>query len=247
VADINLERKDATIWPWIVGLLALALVIWGVWAATDGTNGEVAFDDMDGVTETREWGEEQTAEVPSSVRDFLNECSVAVSPGQAGQRDAMDQPGQPGQTGQAQTGQQEPAGQQDTWGTQDQSDPAAYTENCIDMMITAMEDVADQGEQENEQISEELSRLRDRADALGEDDAESLQYSQNVQSVLTSAANLLQQIQQHRGGMQAQSEVQEMQRAAEEIQPDMPVAQQTEELSRVFQRAGTAMQMMGEE
>jgi hypothetical protein len=247
VADINLERKDATIWPWIVGLLALALVIWGVWAATDGTNGEVAFDDMDGVTDTREWGEEQTAEVPSSVRDFLNECSVAVSPGQAGQQDAMDQPGQTGQTGQAQAGQQDPAGQQDTWGTQDQSDPAAYTENCIDMMITAMEDVADQGEWQDENISEELSRLRDRADALGEDDAESLQYSQNVQSVLTTAAGLLQQIQQIRGGMQAQSEVQEMQRAAEEIQPDMPVAQQIEELSHVFQRAGMAMQMMGEE
>lgn len=30
MADINVERKGPSIWPWILGILILALVIWGV-------------------------------------------------------------------------------------------------------------------------------------------------------------------------------------------------------------------------
>lgn len=28
MADINVERKQRSIWPWILGLLVLALLIW---------------------------------------------------------------------------------------------------------------------------------------------------------------------------------------------------------------------------
>ena len=28
VADINVERKQPSIWPWVVGLVVLALLIW---------------------------------------------------------------------------------------------------------------------------------------------------------------------------------------------------------------------------
>jgi hypothetical protein len=30
VADINVERKGPSIWPWIVGLIVLALLIWAL-------------------------------------------------------------------------------------------------------------------------------------------------------------------------------------------------------------------------
>jgi hypothetical protein len=30
VADINVERKGPSIWPWIVGLIVLALIIWAL-------------------------------------------------------------------------------------------------------------------------------------------------------------------------------------------------------------------------
>jgi hypothetical protein len=30
VADINIERRGPSIWPWIVGLLVLALLIWAL-------------------------------------------------------------------------------------------------------------------------------------------------------------------------------------------------------------------------
>ena len=30
MADINVERKGTSIWPWIVGLIVLALLIWAL-------------------------------------------------------------------------------------------------------------------------------------------------------------------------------------------------------------------------
>ncbi len=30
VADINVERRGPSIWPWIIGLIVLALVIWAL-------------------------------------------------------------------------------------------------------------------------------------------------------------------------------------------------------------------------
>jgi hypothetical protein len=30
VADINVERKGPSIWPWIIGLIVLALIIWAL-------------------------------------------------------------------------------------------------------------------------------------------------------------------------------------------------------------------------
>lgn len=30
MADINVERKGPSVWPWVIGLLVLALLIWGL-------------------------------------------------------------------------------------------------------------------------------------------------------------------------------------------------------------------------
>lgn len=30
MADIDVERKGPSIWPWIIGLLVLALIVWAV-------------------------------------------------------------------------------------------------------------------------------------------------------------------------------------------------------------------------
>ena len=35
MAEINVERKDTSIWPWILGLLLLALLAWGVYELMD--------------------------------------------------------------------------------------------------------------------------------------------------------------------------------------------------------------------
>lgn len=35
MAELNVERKKRHVWPWILGLLALALIIWAIAAKTD--------------------------------------------------------------------------------------------------------------------------------------------------------------------------------------------------------------------
>jgi hypothetical protein len=45
MADINVERKGASIWPWIIGLLVLALLIWLLFSLLDSDDDEIAFDE----------------------------------------------------------------------------------------------------------------------------------------------------------------------------------------------------------
>lgn len=45
MADINVERKGASMWPWIIGLLVLALLIWLLFSLMDSDDDEVAFDE----------------------------------------------------------------------------------------------------------------------------------------------------------------------------------------------------------
>lgn len=42
MADINVERKGPSIWPWIIGLLVLALLIWAIAEMVDTDQAEVA-------------------------------------------------------------------------------------------------------------------------------------------------------------------------------------------------------------
>lgn len=42
MADINVERKGPSIWPWIIGLLVLALLIWAIAEMVDTDEPEVA-------------------------------------------------------------------------------------------------------------------------------------------------------------------------------------------------------------
>jgi hypothetical protein len=54
MADINVERKQRSIWPWIVGLLVLALLIWLLASMFNGN------DDDGGVAD------ETTVEAPAA-------------------------------------------------------------------------------------------------------------------------------------------------------------------------------------
>jgi hypothetical protein len=45
MADINVERKQRSIWPWIVGLLVLALLIWLLASMFNGDDDEVVVDE----------------------------------------------------------------------------------------------------------------------------------------------------------------------------------------------------------
>ena len=44
VADINVERKSPSVWPWIIGLLVLALLIWALVELFEGDEEAVVTD-----------------------------------------------------------------------------------------------------------------------------------------------------------------------------------------------------------
>jgi hypothetical protein len=41
VADINVERRTRSIWPWIIGLLVLAALAWFLLSMFSGDDGEI--------------------------------------------------------------------------------------------------------------------------------------------------------------------------------------------------------------
>jgi hypothetical protein len=44
VADINVERKQPSVWPWVIGLIVLALVIWALVEMFGGNDGTAGMD-----------------------------------------------------------------------------------------------------------------------------------------------------------------------------------------------------------
>lgn len=59
MADIDVQRKGPSIWPWIIGLLVLALIIWAVAEMVDTDDAELA--------ETELIEEEPAAEIQPDV------------------------------------------------------------------------------------------------------------------------------------------------------------------------------------
>lgn len=72
MADINVERKGPSIWPWVIGLLVLALLIWAI--------AEMVDTDEDQVAETEQV--EEVEEPPAAV--------PTPTPTQPGMEDAVE-------------------------------------------------------------------------------------------------------------------------------------------------------------
>lgn len=45
MADLNVERKGPSIWPWVIGLLALVLVIWAAAEFLEGGDENVIVEE----------------------------------------------------------------------------------------------------------------------------------------------------------------------------------------------------------
>jgi hypothetical protein len=82
VADINVERKGPSIWPWIVGLIVLALLIWALvemFGRDDTTTRVVPGDTIGayqpGMTDTAAW---QT--VPTDTLGWEPAATDTISP-----------------------------------------------------------------------------------------------------------------------------------------------------------------------
>jgi ABC-type nickel/cobalt efflux system permease component RcnA len=76
MAEINIERKERPIWPWIIGILVLLLLIWLIWRAA--STDEIAPADETAVTDTipRDTVEdERTGDAVNQYMNFVNQES----------------------------------------------------------------------------------------------------------------------------------------------------------------------------
>lgn len=83
MADINLEKKKGSIWPWIIGLLVLVAVIWLVVEAMDRDDDDLELVATDTVVlapvAPPVTGTTQMAatELPREVQEFMQTCHGA--------------------------------------------------------------------------------------------------------------------------------------------------------------------------
>lgn len=80
MAEIRVEKKKS-IWPWILGLLLLALILWAVFEAMDRDEPVVAGEPVETVpAEPDRGGFADEAAVPAEVEQFASTCVTDVAP-----------------------------------------------------------------------------------------------------------------------------------------------------------------------
>ena len=78
MADINVERKGPSIWPWIIGLIVLALLIWILVEMFDSDEPEVEVDEpVPSAVVTPDVEEPVGAAMPAAVTTYLTQCAGA--------------------------------------------------------------------------------------------------------------------------------------------------------------------------
>lgn len=78
MADIDVERKKhGSIWPWILGLLLLALLVWALFALFGDDEPEVVQDPIAAPVATPAPAAPADSGVPPAVSTFLAQCTEA--------------------------------------------------------------------------------------------------------------------------------------------------------------------------
>ena len=215
MADINVERKGPSIWPWIIGLIVLALLIWALAEMLGGDRADTAAVVDDTVPRTTEVAPTTTTDpamtgaaagVPAAVQEF--ETFVA-------QRDAS-----------ADAGLQH-----------------EYTSTGLQRLAAAIESLAQRHTTQAPAVQQSLQTMRQQADRLQQSDPTSTQHANMTRDAFTSAADALAALQReyHAGVSGLENEVNQVRQAAQGVQTTTPLLQQRDQIQTFFDRARTAL------
>jgi hypothetical protein len=219
MADINVERKGPSIWPWIIGLIVLALLIWAL--------AEMLGDDDDAdtaplVTDTTALIAEPTAPaagtpapgavaaaVPPAVEEYMSTCVQGASP--------------------------------TDMGLQHQ-----YTADCIQRLSGSIDAVINRPEVINANVQQRLDNFRQQAERLRASDPQATTHSNLVRQTFVSAADLLNTVQDERyaSATDLDTRATGVRQAAEAVQATTPLLNQRDAVQRFFQEAGETLRMM---
>ncbi len=205
MADIKIEKKknnNTPIWPWILGLLLVAGIIWAI--ASMDSDPEPASNEVAVVEEP--YNEPVVTEPQSNVVNAENEDFVSY----VNQKDVQEQMGIDHQV----------------------------TSQALTKLANSLSELS----QNDDQYSQQINEVKQTADEI-QRDPQSLQHANKVNSAFSSAANVMDQIQQDRFP-DAESSVNDVQDAADKIKNDEQLLNQKEEVDTFFEKAADAVEEM---
>ena len=120
-----------------------------------------------------------------------------------------------------------------------------YTSTGIDRLATALDAVTDPGSGREEALTRELEAFREKAGRL-KDDPKSLQHSNLVRDVFTSAVDVMAAVQQLHPSDAAgiRGQIEELRESAEAVDAGKPLLNQAERVTAFFDRAADALQSL---
>lgn len=216
MADIDLQRKERSWWPWILAGIVAVLAIWLIAEAFD-TDAPVAGEfDIDQPTVVEPLGPEAgpAAEMgpagegaANAIAEFRQQCVEAASDNQT-----MDRQHQ-------------------------------WTVTCLETMATAMDATIRADTVGSVVLQERLNTLRERATEVRESDPSATTHAGTVAEAFDAAAEVVETYQQERGATDA-AYARGIRDAADRLTPEQPLLQQRDAVHQFFRQMGDALQSM---
>lgn len=203
MAEIRVEKKRTNPWPWIIGALAVALLI-GVFLAQDDEElGEETGADETAVTAYEEPGVEDPAATTADTDEWRTGGAAGFLAFVQGEEPTAD-------VGRAHE----------------------YTSEGITRLAGAIEERIEDADAQDDAVDERLEQMRQQASALqAEEDAG--RHAAMAREAFVTGADLIATLNAGAAG--------EVRQAAEAIQPEQPLLEQTAEVRQFFDRAGAAI------
>jgi hypothetical protein len=221
MADINIERKSkAAIWPWIVGLLTLGLLIFGITRMT----GERSTTPRTTAADTME-------QTTAAERGGLGAAGAAATMGgrdQAGEGAVNDYVAFVDERIERRVAAQ---------GQIDQTADHETTAEGLRRLAAALDDIANQNGTDRGQIQQHTSNIRQQADRLEQSDPQAM-HSDMVRSAFDSAVQAMSMLDRNHGAS--------LQQAAQRVQSATPLNNQMEQVRSFFRESRDAVRSLSE-
>lgn len=216
MADINIERKGPGIWPWIIGLVVLALLIWALVELFGGDDENVL--ETDGAVSTvapepMAPAGDQGGATPEAVTAFVQQC--------AGQADA----------GQQQMGAQHRFTVDCFRQLRDGINSLVQREQVADTDVSAR----------FEQYSSTVQEL-EQSDSTAATHSDLTRDAANTAVEVLHAIHMA----WYQDDARIQTALEETRQAAEGISPNVPMLEQRESVRTFFREAGECLRMLAE-
>jgi hypothetical protein len=219
MADIDIQRKESTpIWPWIVGLVLIALLVWAAMRMFGGRDEEVRPVPADTIqhADTVVGGGAMAPEAldatgqTMAMRGFMADCH-----------------------GEQQVTSDDPARVRD------------YAAACFEQLATALQNIA-RREGADSNVDQHTRAVQEQARQLREAAPGTQEQAMLTRQAAMASTNALEAVQQAWFGDSAQlrGSVEQSRQAAQQIQPAQQIAVLAGDLRTFFRRAGDALGAM---